>query len=284
MSTNVTCSYTVETRGGGTLLATQAALAAVPVPIDTFQAFGVGLLSDATGGSPATRTIVLSLVPTANATATAQLQPGEGSHTGSPIAGLTLTSGGHGYVAPPDIVIADTPLPLALQPKGYVPGSGAKAVATLDIFDILVESGGAGYASAPLVTLVGGLAPGGVAGTAHVSIIAGSLGAFTVDTPGSGYVAPPVVVLTGGAPVTPGAGLARLQVSGLTLLGAQNTPEGGWGKHYTAPTVTIVPKFLSSWPDSSGVASQAALFQNIMLSAIARALCCPVFAAAPIVV
>jgi hypothetical protein len=284
MSTNVTIQYEALVQGGLTTVQLRAALAAVPVPLDTLAAFGVGLLTDTVGAPNATRTIVLSLVPTTNATATAQLQPGEGLDTGSPISGLTLTAGGHGYVAVPDVVIADTPLPLAVQPKGYVKGSGAKARATLNLFGFTVETPGALYAVPPLVVLTGGLGPGGVQGTAHATVAAGLVTGVIVDTPGSGYVAPPTVTLIPNPSGSGATALAVLQVNGLTLLGAPNPSIGGFGKRYTTPTVTIVPKFLSSWPDSSGVASQAKLFANILKSSIERALCCPVFAAAPVVV
>jgi hypothetical protein len=65
-----------------------------------------------------------------------------------------------------------------------------------------------------------------------------------------------------------------MQVSSLILLGR--------GNGYLAPMVTMVPRFKHMFPDADA-AGQAAAFANILKSLFEKQLCCPVFAAAPVI-
>jgi hypothetical protein len=255
-----------------------AALAAVPIPFDVLFPLGVRFISDTvTAATPVTRTITLGLTPISAAVVTAQTWPG--SPTGSPISGLTLVTKGRGYAAPPVIQIVDTG-PVK-KPKGWHPGSGARAVATLDVHDVNVDNGGTLYVAPPPVSFVGGLAPGGVAATGHSVLLVGVVSAIVVDTHGGPYEAPPQVVI---GPPPPGGtqaqGTAILEVSGVQLVGST---KNGAGEGYVNPIVNVIPLFKRCFPDVSGLAAQGAPFNNLMTSRIVRALCCPIFAAPTLV-
>lgn len=63
---------------------------------------------------------------------------------------------------------------------------------------VAVTTGGAGYTSAPAVSLGAPNLPSGIQATATATILAGAVNAITVTNPGSGYTAAPTVTLTGG--------------------------------------------------------------------------------------
>jgi hypothetical protein len=245
---------------GGSVAAISAAMAAVPLPQDILTKLGVRVQSDVTAGL--TRTIVLALVPIVNATATAALVPGNNG-SGSPIVSLTFVGEGDGYAAPPDISITDT------AKNG---GFGARAIVKLDVFSIGLTAPGAGYATAPIVTFVGGqLAPGGVPATAHATVLAGAVNTLALDTLGSGYNGIPNLLFTGGGG-SGAAGSVLMETAGLVLLG------GGSG--YKSPVVTFVPHFKSLFPDTG---DQRAPFWNLIKTNMQRQLCCPIFAAPPVI-
>ncbi len=78
------------------------------------------------------------------------------------------------------------------------PGAGESVVA------INITNGGAGYSSAPTVT-ISAAPPGGTTATAIATILGGVVTGITITNPGSGYVTAPTVSFAGGAP---GAGAA----------------------------------------------------------------------------
>ena len=73
---------------------------------------------------------------------------------------------------------------------------------------IAITNGGAGYATAPVVSFTGGGGGSGAAATAVLT--AGVVTAINVTDPGSGYVTAPAVVLTGGTPTTEAAATATI--------------------------------------------------------------------------
>jgi hypothetical protein len=71
-----------------------------------------------------------------------------------------------------------------------LPTTGARIVAA-----------GSGYVTGETVTLTGGLAPGGVAATGHITAPAGAITGLVIDSPGSGYVSSPVATINSAAGV-----------------------------------------------------------------------------------
>lgn len=158
MGSQVTLVYHIDATGAVSTAALQAKMAVVPVPPDLLRAFALRVTSDGTFtvGSIITRTIVLSFLPTAAATASANLVPGDPS--GSPVESVTVNGAGDGYVQPPAVVF---PPP----PNDVVPPATALAKAYLECKSTLLSTGGTGYGSTsilPLVTFVGGLPPADV--------------------------------------------------------------------------------------------------------------------------
>lgn len=73
--------------------------------------------------------------------------------------------------------------------------SGYQTTLLYTVSSIKVTNGGAGYTTAPIVTLTGG---SGIGATATATISAGRVSAITVTNGGSGYTTPPVVTFSGG--------------------------------------------------------------------------------------
>jgi hypothetical protein len=271
MSITATLVYTVQVLGASKGDIANA-LAAVALPIDTLAAFGVKVNSDSTAaGPPVTRTIVLGLVPTVDASATIVRFPGSSR---SPVESVALGLHGSGYVFQPDIVIG-----YAVDATGRPPGFGATAVCFLDVLSIGLagpgDSTGTLYAVPPPVTIVGGLSPKGVAATAHATVAAGSLTGIVVDTPGSGYVSLPFVKIgPPGVGGTQAHATASMEVGELILLGG--------GQEYLGPTIFFRPRFKGMFPDAHPF-SQAAPFRQLFTTIIGRQLCCPVVASAPLI-
>jgi hypothetical protein len=265
MGTTATLVYTA-TPINVTAAAITPVMAAVQLPVDILNVLGVLVTADATVA--AVRTVVLRLVPLTAAAVTAQLDPGQGPGTGSPIDTLTITLAGTGYVAPPDVIITDTP-----DAHGVVNGKGAFANPILGVVGIIPGSlvGGGGYGVPPTVTFVGGLAPGGVPATGTATLLAGSVNAVLIATSGGPYESPPAIVFTGGG----GAGAAAtasLGLVGVTLLAP--------GKEYRAPVVNVRARFKGLFPDGS---DQKAPFWNLLKPALERALTFPIVASTPVI-
>lgn len=256
MSTLATLVYSVVAQGA-TPSAITAALAAVPLPQDILTRLGVRVQGDVTAAL--TRTIALRLVPIVDATATAQILPGNDG-SGSPVVGLTSVGEGNGYAAPPDVVITDS------VGKGF----GAKANAKLNILSVALTGGGAGYVSPPTVNIVGGDLRGTPA-VITATVALGAVTALNLVSSGSGYNGIPTLVITGGGGAG-ATGTVLMQAAGLTLLGG--------GKGYVAPVVTLKSHFKTMFPDTG---DQRAPFWNLMRQSIQRQLCCPIFAAAPVI-
>lgn len=92
------------------------------------------------------------------------------------------------------------------------------------ISGVTLIAGGAGYTSAPAVTLTGG---GGTGATAIAAVTGGTVTSVTLLSPGSGYVSPPVVGFTGG-----GASVAATANATATLpasIGFTVKLPNGWG-------------------------------------------------------
>jgi hypothetical protein len=105
------------------------------------------------------------------------------------VTAITVTNAGSGYTNPPQVVIAAPPAPLQT------------ATATASLFSgfvvgITVTSGGSGYGYAPPVAISGG---GGSGAGAYATISGGVVTAITVTNAGSGYTNPPMVTIA--APV-----------------------------------------------------------------------------------
>ncbi|SRR5579875_1176903 len=264
--TQATLLYTVNLAGLVSQAAMQALLKSVPLPTALLNAIGVSLVSDVEGGAAntATRTIVLSLVPTASPTATAAIGD---SASGNSVTGLNLTGNGQGLTAPPIV-----------QFSGGNPDEPAQATATLNLQSIGSLVGGQNYSGETTVTFEGGLGPGSVPPTGHVTIGAGgAITGIVIDTNGAKLVAPPTPVIVD--PTGAGSGASAtsiMQVDELQLL------YGGKG-YESDPNVVFVPRFKYIWPDALGVQEQAQPFFNLLTGALMQACGSPVIAAAPVV-
>lgn len=75
---------------------------------------------------------------------------------------------------------------------------------------IVVNGVGAGYTSAPTVTIGAPSATGGVQATATATVSNGQLTGISVTNPGSGYTSVPTVTISGGGATTQGSATAYL--------------------------------------------------------------------------
>lgn len=152
MGSQVSIAYHLDVTGAVAAATLATKFGAVPVPPDLLNAFGLRVTSDLTltVGSLITRTIAMSFLPSAPASATANLLPGDPS--GSPVESVTVNGAGDGYVQPPFVSFPPPP------PNDDEPPSTALAKAFLECKTPTVSAGGVNYA-APLITFVGGLPP-----------------------------------------------------------------------------------------------------------------------------
>ena len=114
-----------------------------------------------------------------------------------------------------------------------VTATGAASVASGAVTGIALQSGGSGYTSAPLVTLVGG---GGTGATATATVSGGAVTGFTIVNAGSGYTSAPTVT------VAPGVGTGSLATgtAAVTSGSVSSISVSAGGSGYTvAPGVTI---------------------------------------------
>ena len=138
------------------------------------------------------------------------------------IGGITITNGGSGYTAGVTVSVSGGG------------GNAGAAVAVLSggvVQSITVTNGGSGYSSAPAISISGG---GGSGATATASVSGGLIQSITVTNGGSGYTAGPTVTFTGGG----GTGAAAvLNISGGVI---QSASMANCGSGYTStPTVSI---------------------------------------------
>jgi hypothetical protein len=145
MSTTITCVYTAIATGAltGAQLATRMAAAAVPVDSQLLTDYGLSVTSDTTSNvaTTVTRTIVLSMVPTVAATATAALG---GGPSGTGISAVTVTGAGAGYVGVPIVAPA--------AQANIIRGAQMHAVMSGGtVASIVVDDPGQGYSTAPAI-------------------------------------------------------------------------------------------------------------------------------------
>ena len=132
-------------------------------------------------------------------------------------------------------------------------GSGAEASATVNgsITEIIVNDGGSGYTSSPLVSIVGG---NGSGASATAIITKGVVSSILMNTKGSGYTSQPTITVVGGG----GTGAtATASVRGPI----KSVSVSNGGESYTSkPTVTL--------SSGSGAVAQA-IVQNGRIISIA---------------
>jgi hypothetical protein len=264
--TTITCPYSLTVVGGQSVASLQALMAAVPIDFALPQMYGLRLTADSIGavGQVITRTLTFSASPSVVATASLSLVPGNGS--GSPLDSVGSITPGAGYAGPPIIATS----------SGTAPNKPAQLVATMELTDVLIIKGGAGYTGATRVDFVGGqLAPGGVQATASVTVEGGAVTAITPVTPGGPYNVPPTVVISdvgGGAGAVGSAGLG---VSGIDIVYV------GMGYVPAAPPgLAFTPIFDSRFLSGSDRASS---LRNFMKSVFEEFLDTPVFGLEPVV-
>jgi hypothetical protein len=146
----------------------------------------------------------------------------------SGVTGLTLQSGGAGYISAPTVTFLGGG------------GTGASAVATISngvVVSLTLTSGGSGYLIPPAVVLIGGGVPAPPA-VATASIAPGAITGITVTNPGSGYTSNPAITIQGSGQ----AAIAIPVVKGGQLTGITVTNPGfGYGLSSYAITSTSVP-------------------------------------------
>jgi hypothetical protein len=167
---------------------------------------------------------------------------------------IDVSSGGSGYVRPPQVIITsssgygaaaisklDLGEVVAINVIAYgtgftdIPeitlsnGSGATAVAHLtptEIGSFVVTGGGSGYTYANVV--IGG---DGIGASATANLLGGSLDSITLDTAGSGYTYPPPVTITGDG--NGATAYARLVLTSIDHISVTNSGSG----YNSRPTV-----------------------------------------------
>ncbi len=208
------------------------------------------------------------------AEASATVDPKTGAVTG-----ITVTSPGSGYTAPPDVTITSpgiTPTTaaaataaislgvvksIAVNEAGFgftapavtltggnpTPGSEATAVASGGVDNLVIADGGSGYTLQPTVEFSLPDLPGGTPATGSATMDAnGVVDSVTVVDPGSGYTSAPTVTILDGNKKNPqGAATVTATIG----IGQIDVTAGGQG-YDTAPTVTIA--------DTVGVADKGA--------------------------
>lgn len=256
-NSTITCSYeAVAFTTNVSFL--QTAMVAVPIDWLLPTTWGLYLKSDSTVllGQNVTRTLQLSMVPSAAATAVANLQASSGT-----VGSVTVSSPGAKYQKPP--VVSFT-------------GGGAQIAATgyaqMELAGSNILKGGSGYSS-PVAVLSGGqLAPGGVPGAVTLGVTGGAITSVNIITPGGPYVTPPLVTVQdpfgSGAEIVLGLGVSGVVV---TL--------SGFG--YTSPpNVVFTPLFKQMVPDTS---SQVSIMRGWMKKIFEEALDTPIIESDPAV-
>ena len=109
------------------------------------------------------------------------------SKTFGAVTSIDITNAGSGYDAayPPKITISD----------GGGSGATASVVVNGSVSEITVSTGGSGYTSSPLVSIVGG---GGSGAAATAIITKGVVSRVLINSGGSGYTSQPSITIVGG--------------------------------------------------------------------------------------
>ena len=178
---------------------------------------------------PPTVTLIGGLPVMSTATATAAVNNGV-------VTGFTITNVGAGYSTfPPTVMLAG-----GGSGSNFTPAT-ATAVLTNGAVTSITFTGGAGYTSAPTITI----SPPFSTASALATLSGGSvpLGTITPTSGGSGYTSVPTVTFSqspGGATATGTATLTNGMVTSITVT------NGGSGYGTTIPTITISPPFLQA--------------------------------------
>jgi hypothetical protein len=259
MSSLVDLKYNIYPKGPLTaaqIVTALSSFAVTPYPIDLFNKVGLVLNTIATSGTnPVVLDLQFFLHPNPNGAMTAAITQGGSIDA---LTGLTIGTKGHPWAEPPII---------SFLPGLTPPARAAQARATLDVLAANIVLPGTGY-TAPVVTAVGGLGPGGVAATFSATEAAGAINNVTVLTNGSGYISQPFLVVTDptgkGALVTP-----------FMELNAVSVVDGGGG-YVVAPTVVLTAGFQYRFPNNP-----AAPFVNMLTNLLKATLGAPVTAQIP---
>jgi hypothetical protein len=157
--------------------------------------------------------------------------PAKGTGLLSPttVTGLTLVSGGNGYVTAPTVTI-DPPFPSGTQATAQaVINNQGQVTGFMNI------TPGSNYNTVPNVTLSGG---GGGGATATATIGGTSVAGVAIDDPGLNYTSTPgTAVFTGGGAGSGASASATMQGSGVEAIVLTYGGFGYLGKH--PPQVTI---------------------------------------------
>jgi hypothetical protein len=155
------------------------------------------------------------------------------SQTGGLIVADTLAVWASGNVSLRTDV--DTIGSLSLNGEVLPGGSGAAATANMigSLSTIFVTGGGAGYTSAPTVTLTGG---GGTGATATATVVGGFVTGITITNAGSGYTSAPTVSFSGGGATTAAAAIAQITPGAVASITVNSNGSG----YTAAPIVTIL--------------------------------------------
>jgi filamentous hemagglutinin family protein len=142
---------------------------------------------------------------------------------------LNLTSAGSGYTGSP------VPLTATISAPAGAGGTTATGQVVAGVKTVGVTSAGAGYLSAPTVTIsgTGGAAAVAIVDSNPLSSTYGQVTSIQITDPGTGYLTLPTVTLSGGSPTQAAVVAAtELQITGLVITNP--------GSRYNAtPTVTI---------------------------------------------
>lgn len=225
----------------------EAAVAAVPIPIDILNVAGVRVTSDTTAISTTevTRTIVLNEGPDSAASMSSTLNPDTNG-----VASVDVTSPGKGYIVPPPIVFIDPSVASSLKAFLNSRKRGASAAAFLGVQAVDIVSGGAGYSSQTKIGFVGGFPLGSARMIPP---------AFT--TPASVFPSPkfPPIPFASGSPTMTTRTRdpfwfniaeetqpteTEIEIGGYNLVGSVKVTDGGKG--YDPATTTV--EFLADQP------------------------------------
>ena len=137
---------------------------------------------------------------------------------------IAITNGGKNYVYPPTLIISQ-------PPTGGVPASAICTISAGAINAVTVINAGAGYSSAPTVTVVND--PRDTTGTGGVLTVnatlaqSGAISALTSADPGAGYTSVPAITFT---PTGPAAtAIMCLTVTAVTWATPNHSSNGNFG-------------------------------------------------------
>jgi hypothetical protein len=263
------CAYRVTAKGGQTIAALAAALAAVPLDLEFLvQVVGALPVSDVTvvGGQTATRTIALQFAPGVPATGTPVFRD-KGSPTGAIVLPLDNPGSNGDYARAPVLLFPPT-TPGTPPPEGI-----ATMVPRMSVIDAIVVAPGSGYSGASKAVFVGGeLDPLGTPAAGTPTISGGQITGITFTNNGLGYQSFPQIQI-----VDPGGGTGALVFGGLSV---QSLKQYNPGNYQLLPLATFTSYFQSSWPDT---ADQVSIFRNFMIRSLMESVRSPIVQVDPVI-